>query len=99
MSEVDISLVAAEFTSATRARKAFDDLGRWSQEPARQMVSVYRLAEHGVASIIVAVMPSASGLVDPITRRLERRGGRLRNIPEADKLFLVKRFLDVLDEP
>lgn len=92
----DITIIITEFPSAGQAQAAFEDLGRWTKKPGKSAVSVYRLVEDGAARIVVAVTPTEAGLVDALIRRLKRKGGRLRDLPEKNKELLVDKTLEAM---
>jgi len=94
-------MVIAEFETAKQGKKAFDDLARWSQKPDKQRsgFSAWRVeAEDGQARIVAAAVLVMSGLSDPIIGRLKRRGGKLRDLPEAQKLEMAAKMLKHLEE-
>jgi hypothetical protein len=91
---LDITVIPFEFPSPAMALKALADLDRWSDKGDRDL-SAYRLqAEDGVGRIVVVVVATVTGHVEPVIRRLRRGGGTFREIPEADKEVLVKRHVD-----
>jgi hypothetical protein len=94
--EIDVTIIITEFASAKQASEALEDLGRWTRKPGKSAVSVYRLVEEGVARIVVAVTLTETGLADPIIRRLKRKGGRLRDLPDEQKELLVERTLEAM---
>jgi hypothetical protein len=44
---LDVVIVVAEFPSAPQARRAFDDVERWTRKPAHRAVSAARLSTPG----------------------------------------------------
>lgn len=96
---LDVTVIVGEFASSARAMEAFQDLSRWVSRGDRGGISAYRLSapDHGSFRLVVAVVLTASGQVDTIIRRLKRKGGRLSDIPQPDKLALVERALGAMD--
>lgn len=89
-----ISVIAAEFPTASAAEAAYKNLDTWIFRGERD-ASAYRLSdETGTARLVVAVVLTDSGHAEPIARRLKRRGGTLRDIPEPDKRALIERTIE-----
>ena len=88
----DLTFVIAEFSTATQAMAAFEDLMRWTQ--TRSGVSAWRLpAEDGTARIVAACTFTSTGHKNPIVGRLKRKGGTLTDLPEDTKIQLANRML------